>query len=196
MKKILTLLFFVMSSLPLFAQEESASRAEPYLPPMEPYEYRAEPAQVMMPEFTARGMRVYRGGIGLSAARTRNAFINTPAYDEYMTGVRYNRIGNGLLWPGVGISGFGLMLMLYAAAYEGFYDYDYDYSFRDNGGMVGVGFFIFGLPFVITGTTFKIKAKQKVASAAASYNSYSGSGYSAEILFGPTSGGMGIVCRF
>lgn len=192
MRSTLILFLCVTFSLPLTAQTVQKSE-ELQLPAIDRCEYQSGPSLSMTPDYVAKGTRVYSGGVRLSRLETRNAFAKTPAYEDYMKGIRFNRIAHGLLWPGVSVSACGALFLIMVNSHDGN---------RDNGmvdalgTIYGIIFLIPGIPLVIAGTTLKIVANKKVAASVREFNTHRYGDYSAKISFGPTSNGVGFSLLF
>ncbi len=154
--------------------------------------------------YSTWGARVYDGqDQKLSRSSVKSLFQGTPAYNEYVTGIKYSKLGNGLLWPGVAISAIGLWSMALTALVDAMGECSGECApssyWKDGGGFVCLGIALGGAALIATGATFKIKGKKRVASAVGMYNDYMNSSagrHVPELSLGITRGGLGLVCTF
>lgn len=124
----------------------------------------------------------------------KEIFYGTPAYDTYVKGLRYNRIGHGLLWPGVYLAAGGLAVTIISS------------QMRDESGffagyfmVMGIATTALGIPFIATGITLRVKSKRMVARAVSMYNDHVnsyGDNYLPKISLGVTPGGLGVAYTF
>lgn len=173
---LLFLLFFSAFVFTVFAQEPAPAPATGHV------------------DYTSEGVRVYERGVKLSSQSVRSIFYGTPAYAVYAKGIRLNRIGHGLLWPGVWFSAGGLYYILLGMQF-GNDSMAIGFITR----YFGITAFVFGLPFIGTGIALRVKGKRMVGRAVNMYNDYTDSStgnYFPEISFGITSGGLGLVYKF
>lgn len=187
MKKVLLLLLCTVSVWLASAQGDCVKTGQKIGPDAD--------YSVGTPNYMARGVKVYDGQRKLKQAEVKNLFRGSVAYDEYQRGLKYSRVGNALLWPGVAAVGVGGMLMLFSVMNNTLFRPFYGAGFLDSGGRPGLIFFCSGLPFLVTGAVFKGMAGKRVANAVSMYND-NVRNYSPELSIGFTPGGIGLVCKF
>jgi hypothetical protein len=134
-------------------------------------------------ELLADGMKVFSKGRQLSRSEVRSLMVNTDALRLYNKGVSRRKVGNVLLWSGIGVTALSFSLSVMSEEEVG----------------AAPAIFVVGCASIGAGITFRILGKNPVKKAVESYNSqlYSSSGScTPELRFGFTGHGVGLVYRF
>lgn len=147
-----------------------------------------------------KGVKVYDGNDyrnQLSKAQAFDLFDGTPAYKPYRYAMKLNRAANGTLWPGVGITAFGILDLAGGITATYYYDYGAEYMDQSLAILItGVG-----TALLATGIACKVVAKKKVSQAVQLYNvhgvtSYLEDPFAPTLDFGITPVGVGLSLTF
>jgi hypothetical protein len=147
----------------------------------------------------ADGMKVSSNGRKLSRNEVKNLMANTNALNYYNSGLLKRRVGNILLWTGVGLTVIGGL-----ATANSYSSYSYSYDPYAGGGSftdeeeIPIGAFIVagvGIGAGITGLILKSKGKKLVGQSVEMYNRGNHTS-NVEFNIGLTRHGIGLVVNF
>jgi hypothetical protein len=178
-------------------QREEPKKEEPKRTVVEekPVVTRSQPQSEKHLTLYADGMKVSLGGRELSRQEAQNLMANTDALNYYNSGLKNRKIGNILLWSGVGLTAVGILLVSVSeeSSYESGYGYSsYEEEESSTLGIIAAGA---GVGAGITGFILRSKGKKQVSNAVDIYNDTKNIS-SIELKLGVAPNGVSLVLNF